>query len=147
MLAFEKAVKATPGISHCYQPGLRALGSHSSKIQPADTRCCEGSVDLDACLQTRYPDDNRWDYVLSYKKKAYFVEVHPAQTSEVETVLKKLSWLKNWIATHAPLVHKQKAANPYYWIASGKVNILKTSQQYRRVAQAGLMPVSVLKLA
>ncbi len=146
MLAFEKAVKATPEISQCYQPGLRALGSNSSKIQPADTRCCYGSVDLDACLQTKYPDDNRWDYLLSYKKKAYFVEVHPAHTSEVDTVLKKLNWLKKWLAAHAPLVDKQKAVKPYYWIASGKANILKTSPHYRRAAQAGLMPVSVLKL-
>ncbi len=147
MISFKKAVETTPEISHCYQPGLRALGSDSEKVQPTSPRRCNGSVDLDVCVRGNYPVDNRWDYILSYENKVYFIEVHPAQTGEVGCILSKLQWLKKWLSNKAPLITERKAANPFYWVASGKVNILKTSNQYKKVAQAGILPVSRLRLA
>ncbi len=146
-ISFKKAVEATPEISHCYQPGLKALGSSSAKVQPGDTQSCDGSVELDVCVRETYPNDNRWDYIVSYKKKVYFIEVHPAQTSEVGCMLSKLQWLKKWLSNKAPLINERKAAKPFYWITSGKVNILKTSNQYKKAAQAGILPVSRLRLS
>ena len=144
--AFKNAVEKTPDTSNCFQSGLRALGGHSNKIALSDS--CDGSVDIDKCLfeQKKYLNANRWDYAFGYKSQAYFVEVHSANTSEVATVLRKLQWLKDWLKEKAPEINKIKASKPYYWVASGKYNILKTSPQFRTINQAGLNPISALKI-
>lgn len=56
---FKEAVKATEEIKNCYQNGLKALGNYSNKIQMGDTKKCEGSVEIDKCVETKYPQDNR----------------------------------------------------------------------------------------
>jgi hypothetical protein len=145
-MPFSRAVASTPHIRECFQNGLTALGGDSSKIRVLQTRACNGSVNLDACLATRYPSDNRWDYCFDYHGEVYFVEVHPAQTSEVNTVINKLEWLKNWLQNHAPEIDRMKAGNPFYWVQTGGFNILKTSPQYRRAREAGLLPIARLEL-
>lgn len=143
---FKNNVEALPAISDCYQPGLQGLGTDSKRVSLGNTRKCQGSVNLDACLQVTYPHANRWDYIFSYENKVYFVEVHPAQTSEVRTVLNKLNWLKNWLITQAPSIEKQKAKGCFVWIASGRMAIIPTSPQYRLLIQSGLKPMSTLRL-
>ncbi len=90
----------------------------------------------------------RWDYIVGYNEQAYFIEVHPASTSEVDNMIKKLDWLKKWLMENASAVYNMKGPNPFFWIASGKVSaILPTSKYGRRLAKAGLnKPMSVLKL-
>ena len=143
---FKKAVEATPDIENCYQPGLKSLGVHSSKITLDNTSLSEGSVDIDTCVTSKYPNDSRWDYCLSYKGKTYFVEVHTANTREVGAVLKKLQWLKDWLISNAPELIKLKAKQPFYWIQSGNYSILPNSKQERRMAQVGLKPIPKLHL-
>ncbi|MCS7036436.1 MAG: hypothetical protein RMJ33_14275 [Saprospiraceae bacterium] len=144
--AFAKAVHDTPSIAECYQRGLQALGSDSDKVSPKNSRHCQGSVSLDACLQAAFPNDNHWDYALGYAGKAYFVEVHPAIPREVKTVLKKLEWLKGWLRKEAPKLENLKADSAFHWIASGNVGTLSTSREYRQAAQAGVAPKSKLQL-
>ncbi len=141
-------MEVTPDVADCWKPGLQAFGEYSRKIELSDQNSCEGSVEIDKCTSDKklYPDENRWDYVLGYQQQAYFVEVHSANTGEVNTVLKKLQWLKDWLNQHAPEINKLKAREPYYWVQSGKFAILKNSPQIRRVNQKGLMPVPKLKL-
>jgi hypothetical protein len=146
MSSFEEIVKAIPEIQHCFQQGLKALGSDSLKIEPKNSRLCEGSVFLESCVMNQYRNVNLWDYFLSYNGKVYFVEVHPAQTSEVDTVLRKFEWLKQWLLAKAESINDLKADQPYFWIASGRFAILQNSPQYRRVVQKGLKPVPKLKL-
>lgn len=147
-MTFKQAVEATPDIKKCYQAGLRAFGSDSKKIHLGDTTKCEGSVDIDGCTTTNYPQSNRWDYCFSYKSEVFFVEVHTANTAEVSTVLRKLQWLRDWLNHEAPELAKLRAQsrNPYYWIQSSKFNIPKTSKQYRQVVQEGIKPISTLVL-
>lgn len=145
---FKEAVIATPEACDCYQQGLQALGNYSKKVELSNARKVEGSVDIDACVSKKYPSANRWDYALGYDAEAYFVEVHSAQTNEVSTVLKKLQWLKDWLNDTATELNQIKVKNrtPYYWVQSGKFDILKTSPQYRQLINAGLMPIPKLKL-
>ena len=147
-LAFKIAVEQTLDISNCFQPGLQALGSHSSKIALGTTSKCEGSVDIDACVIQKYPTSNRWDYVFSYDGEAFFVEVHSANTGEVSIVLKKLRWLKDWLHMHSPKINALKATSktPFYWLQSGNFNIPKSAPQFRLAAQAGIKPISKLNL-
>lgn len=142
---FKNAVESTPEINNGYKVGLKALGNDSNKVQLGDTSKCSGSVDIDACTQAIYPQDNRWDFALGYNNKAYFVEVHGAFTGEVSVVLKKLAWLKNWLISKAPELNKLKAKEQtFVWIQSNGNHILKNSPQNRLLAQNGLIPVARL---
>ncbi|WP_207420229.1 hypothetical protein [Desertivirga brevis] len=142
---FQIAVEATPDIKNSYMPGLKALGNNSNKIELAAT--CVGSVDIDKAVEKKYSRSNRWDYCFSYREQVYFVEVHPASTSEVETVLKKLDWLKNWLKSDAPEVNKLKASeHPWVWIMTKGQSITSGSRQARRLAMSGIKLTSKLVL-
>lgn len=143
---FKTAVWSTPEAQNCFQSGLQALGKYSLKIIPEDSSKCAGSLDIDACTQSLYPDENRWDYALSYDSKVYFVEVHPAETGEISTVLRKLQWLKDWLSHKAPEIYKLKANAPYFWIQSGRCNITMTSVQGKKLAKLGIRIVPRLNL-
>jgi hypothetical protein len=143
---FKDAVQATPEIAANYKNGLSALGIYSAKIIVGNTKFLNGSIDIDSGTLDKYPNENRWDYAISYKNKVYFIEVHSAKTSEVKTVLKKLVWLKNWLNVKAPFINKLKAQKPYYWIQSKQFAIPKSSSQYRIAISAGLKPINKLEL-
>jgi len=143
---FKAAVEATRSIKNCYQPGLRGFGANSAKINLTNTSLCNGSIDIDACVREDYPNSNRWDYCFGYNNEAYFVEVHSANTGEVSTMLNKLQWLKDWLNSDAPALNSIKAKVPFYWIQSGKYNILPNSPQSRRIAVAGIKPIAKLAL-
>jgi hypothetical protein len=144
---FKIAVENTPDIANCYQSGLQALGKYSKKIDLAETTLCSGSVEIDECTKAKYPNDPRWDYALCYNSEVFFVEVHTANTSEVNAVLNKLQWLKDWLNKEAPEINKLKAKNqPYIWIQSNDFHIPKTSPQYRLAVQKGIKPIAKLSL-
>ena len=146
-MTFQQAVEQTPDVATGFQAGLGALGKYRTRIQPTDERFLNGSIDIDSCTREKYPNENRWDYALGYNEVVYFIEVHSANTSEVSVVLKKQEWLKNWLNLKAPLINKLKKAQPaFYWISSNNFNILKSSPQYRRIAQAKLIPFTQLRL-
>lgn len=139
-MKFKQLIQGIHTINTCFRNELQALGNNSSKIQPADTRKCEGSIGMDSCLAKTNPNDSRWDYAVGYDQKIYYIEIHPASTSEVDTVIKKLFWLKTWLNEDGLPVKSafdDKSAT-YHWIASGKIAILKNSLYARRLAQSGL---------
>jgi hypothetical protein len=142
-VTFQQAVCRTPDLgAAAFQPGLQALGNHSRRIQCADARRLTGSVALDDRLASTYPNDPRWDYGIGLREArgetAIRIEVHPASTGEVEAVLNKLRWLKDWLRIQAPKLHRLTAAQAYYWLATGGVHIRPGSPQARRLQSAGL---------
>jgi hypothetical protein len=142
-VTFQQAVAQTPDLgASTIQPGLQALGNNGSRVQCTDTRSLIGSVVLDDVLKAKYPNDPRWDYGVGLRKSkreaAVWIEVHPASTSEVTTVLKKLHWLKNWLKNQAPTLDKLTAAQSYYWAATNGVHIRQGSPQARQLQLAGL---------
>lgn len=147
-MSFRQAVEATSDIDTGYLPGLTAFGNFSKRVVVKDTTKLQGSVDIDACTNEKYPNDNRWDYAFAYKDEVFFVEVHSAITSEVKTVLKKLQWLKDWLVAQAPEINKLKAKrkNPFIWVQSKNFQIPKTSPQYLMAVQKGLLPLKKLEL-
>lgn len=146
-MAFRRAVQNTPQIANCYQNGKSALGINSVKVREANPRSLSGSVELDACLLRQFPTANRWDYVVGYNNVAYFMEVHHASTSEVDTMINKLNWLKNWLRTDGTYLDAIKASNPYHWVFTNKNTISKGSTYERRLVRAGLgMPKRELVL-
>ena len=144
---FKSIVQAIPAIAGAYREGLQALESKDAgKVKPQNPRKLSGSVYLDKCLKTTNPHDARWDYVIGYREKAYFVEVHPANTSNVDEVVKKKKWLDVWLKTKALDLKAMMAGTSYYWIASGKVAILPNSPQARKIAKNKLVLCKELNL-
>jgi hypothetical protein len=145
--AFKDAVAATPDIETGYRAGLQALGEHSKRIVVSDTAKLYGSVDIDTCTQTKYPNSARWDYAIAYNDEVFFVEVHSAHTKEVAEVVKKLEWLQGWLRQHAPEIEKLKAKkNPFVWIQSKNFQIPKMTPQYRLAVSKNILPKKTLIL-
>ncbi|MEB3356034.1 MAG: hypothetical protein VKK04_04860 [Synechococcales bacterium] len=143
-MSFVNAVKETPLLKEALKQGLGALGTNSSKVQPVYPRKCEGSVDIDTAVKTQYPTSSRWDYALGYDGETHFIEVHSAQTSDVESVLRKLQWLKDFLAQDAPALNREP--KKFHWIAAGKVSVLPGSSESRRLAKQGLRIIGRLPL-
>lgn len=151
---FREAVTSAPEpVASAWQPGLQALGSDSHRVRCSDTRRLTGSIALDETLRESYPEEPRWDYGIGLRRSeqevAIWVEVHPARTDEIDSVLSKLRWLKSWLAHSAPSLNAitPHAESPFYWVASGEVHISRNSPQARRLAVNGVhYPVRVLHL-
>jgi hypothetical protein len=134
-MSFRDDVVATSDISGCYQCGLNGIkSSERSYFRFSDTRKIDGSVDIDSCVKSKYPYDNRWDYMIGYNDEIYFVEIHPASTSEVRTMISKLTWLKQWLRDQSSPLE-----GSFHWVASGKVAIAKGSPQARKLACSGIV--------
>jgi hypothetical protein len=135
--------KVLPGAC---EDGLQALEKKDrGRVNCKDPRRLAGSVNLDEALKRVDPNGNRWDYGIGVRRKGgkeevFWVEVHPASTSDVGKVLTKLEWLDDWLSKKAPALRKLTAKNGYVWIASGEVDIrlLKGSSRGRLLAEAGL---------
>jgi hypothetical protein len=143
-MSFNDAIENTPLLQNAWENGLKALGSNSSKVKPSDTRKCEGSVDIDTAVKSIYPNDSRWDYALGYDGTTHFIEVHPAKTDEVKSVLNKLKWLKYFLIDDAPELNKEP--RHFHWISSDGNHILPNSSQARQLAQSGIKVVRELSL-
>lgn len=142
---FKNTIAKTPQISGCYKAGISALGSNKEKVMAKNTRLLLGSIDLDTCLKRIFPNQNRWDYIVCYNKDVYFIEVHPVKTGEINTVLKKLEWLAGWLKQNATEIKKLEKT-PYYWAASGSVNISPVSPQYKKLSKHGIKIVERVEL-
>jgi hypothetical protein len=117
-------------------------------ISVNDTRACEGSLNIDECTAKVRPGENRWDYCFAYKNEVFFVEVHPAETSDVETVINKLNWLKEWLTSSAPAISALTATTmfPFHWLHTGSTHIIPGSKQYRKATQHNILPKARLEL-
>lgn len=143
---FQQAVESTPDINNGFRNGLQALGSNAQRITAQDTRKLEGSVDIDACTQSLYPNEARWDYAVGYDKKAYSFEIHPADTSNVKEMIKKAEWLNKWLIQKAPALNSLVVNKVFYWIASGRQKILPNSPQSRQLSRSKIKLISNCKL-
>lgn len=154
---FRAAVESCPDLKDCFRDGLRGFkGEHRALVALANPRDLAGSVDLDTALSSKpkHRNAHRWDYGLGYRAKGgervVWVEVHPATSSEVPLMIKKLDWLKGWLKSAAPslanLPHRKP--NAHVWLATkAGVKITSASRHARLLAAAGLaLPTRTLKL-
>ena len=117
---FKTAVLSTPDLE--YHEGKGALSNqYKRKVEVAD---CQGSVDIDFCLKDKPLGKNqsRWDYAIGFNNQSYFVEIHSADTKNIDEVMKKADWLKRWLKTSAPKLNEIKHY-PFYWVATSGIDI------------------------
>lgn len=146
--AFQMAVEKTEEVKNGFRVGKQAIkNADRNKIDVADNKKLQGSLDIDSLVQTLYPQDPRWDYALSYDDKIYYLEIHSTETSQIDKVISKVKWLKNWLKTRASEINKlPKAEHPYTWVQSGRYAILPTSKDKMKLSVAGIVTANKLSL-
>lgn len=121
-----------------WQPGLQAItaGEGKGRITARDSAKLLGSAFIDRDCE-RAPvgkGKHRWDYVLGCDRTgspfAHFVEVHSAETSGVDDMMKKLRWLRDYLERDDQAALK-KSPREFHWVASGRVRIPKHVRQYK----------------
>lgn len=141
-MRFEEAVRHTPDLEDAYKPGLQALrpvdGNHVSATNP---RSIAGSVDLDAALRPLAPNSPVWDYGVAQRagrdmERVFWIEIHPATTGEINSVLAKLEWLKGWLRNDGTRL--DGFDREFVWVASGRTALRPGAQQTKRMAAMGL---------
>jgi len=144
-MRFQDAVANSNDVRNAFRAGIQALSAiDRDKLSFTNTRKISGSLNLDAALAGLYPGQPRWDYGIGIKKteftdKAVWVEVHPADANQVQKMIDKLTWLKNWLNNRArDLMTITENDFPYVWVASGRVSFQRTSPQAKRLALAGI---------
>ena len=146
---FADAVGRTPEIAECLKNGLQAVERQDrNQIRYNASRDLKGSVYIDKCLERRYPNAPRWDYVFGYRDRIYYVEVHPADnTRKVREVTEKLEWLKQWRRYSAPSLENLEHDSTYHWVSTGRTTSSVKRGKYRQIlAKNGIRgPISVLR--
>ena len=131
--------------------GLAALETRDRKcVQRAAGTTFAGSVNMDEAYRQLEPQSNRWDYGLGFsiadEEFAVWIEPHSATSaSEVTTMLRKLQWLKDKLASEEfqglrKMTEKarQKGLRQFSWVAHGKIGFRKGTSDANRLSQAGL---------
>lgn len=159
--AFQLAARAAGlDASTHFALGLGAVqGCYRSRIQSCDVRRLRGSLDIDSALASLEPNNHRWDYAIGFQlanngpEVAVWVEFHPAVTSEVDTVLNKLEWLRRKLSTLQLLSRLTEAAGAngikcFHWLPTGSgVHIPAHTPQAKKLAAKGLtVTASTLRL-
>ena len=144
----EAAVAKTSEVVGFYCRSLQALESKDKKkglIDYEDSSKIMGSVYLDkATRDLDHPFPKRWDYVIEYSKKIYYYEPHPASGgNKIEEVIGKAEWLRWWLTNNAPDI-KDLGTEGFFWIHTGKCNILPNSQQSKKLLDLGVQLKSKL---
>ena len=104
-MRFQDAVASADDVRESYRPGLQALLKRDrNKLSCKNTRKISGSLHLDAAVEGLYPNQPRWDYGVGIKTteirdRAIWLEIHPADAHEVQRVIEKRTWLRNWLRT------------------------------------------------
>ena len=142
-MTFKDAVGKVSGLEKAHQVGLQALRAEDKPhIDAENTRHLTGSVDIDTALRATYPNDNRWDFAITYKhanrtaEVVYWVELHTASDSQVKVVIKKAQWLLGWLkGAGKPLAEFER---DIVWVSSGATSFTLSAPQRKQMAQAGL---------
>lgn len=144
-MSLKDVVDTNENLRGCWKKGMQALRKKDKSLIKAAKGICKGGIDIDACLKNLCRHENRWGYGLGVGEKGVFVEVHSAHTTEVNAVLAKLEWLKEYFSAHCSGFSNLDRS--YYWVASGQLAIRKGTPQERRLVKAGIKgPVSSLDL-
>lgn len=137
---FKSAIEAIPAVAHKYQGGLQGLKPpHRQKLKSGNI--ARGSIDLDAALETSYPNDPRWDYGIGLpyqenEEQVLWLEPHHASSGQAKRVVNKLKALKAWLQSHAPALSRMH--RHFVWQTTNNVSQADTKQRFALAEQAGI---------
>jgi len=152
---FDQAVLDAEWIASVRGLGAIKKSEGKKRVSVAQEIALLGSADIDGACRDVHPQANRWDYLVGVERSGepvvHYVEVHSAETSEVSVLEKKLAWLRGEYLGRAAQEKLKTLTSEFHWVASGRVNIPKTTPQYRYLSvtlrSRGLQgPVTSLEL-
>jgi len=140
---FKKAVGKTPNLETAWKPGLGALRTQDRPhVAPENPHLLRGSADIDSAVKRHQPNAHRWDFAIGFRHTdrsqdcIYWVEIHTGNDKEVKVVLKKLRWLKTWLAGDGVLL--KDFERDFIWVSSGATTFTLGAPQLKQFAQLGL---------
>lgn len=146
--SLESICRDNPVLNSYCKAGLQAIKKDNrNKIIVPDSKLLGSSVDLDNALKTIISQENRWDYGFEYDHYFIFIEIHPAETSQIDCICKKVIDTKEWLNNNCPeILHLpkfEKGKRQYYWISSGRTNlkIIPNSTHARKLAKNNIVSV------
>jgi hypothetical protein len=100
-------------------------------------------VNVDEALRQTHPTDSRWDYAVGLAVNrstdfALWIEVHPANSLHVDTVIKKRRWLRSWLQAAGAELKKITPGRNYVWLATSPVALPQNSSQRKKLAEEGV---------
>jgi hypothetical protein len=95
------------------------------------------SLDLDEALRPTFPQDNRWDYLVSIpgSAKILALEPHSANDSEISVVIAKKRHAVTQLRTHLKPGHR---VSEWLWVSHGRTSFSAMDRASKRLAQAGI---------
>jgi hypothetical protein len=133
-----RALQATSPLLSQVRDGLEAVKRKDRSYLAQDVRrAFADSLDLDAALQEKHPEENRWDYLLGHapSEEVIGVEPHSAKQDEISTVIAKKKAAKAQLAEH---LQSRKRVARWLWVASCKVHFADTEKARRLLDQNGI---------
>lgn len=119
-------------------PGVQAvLPRDQVLIALAERRKVGESLDLDAATAAAFPQDHRWDYILSVPSanKLVGLEPHPATNAEISVVIRKK---KNALAVLRQHLKPGQAVVEWHWVTHGRVGFSPMDRARRALSQEGI---------
>jgi hypothetical protein len=120
-------------------PGVDALKKKDRQLlAEAARQTIVESLDLDTAMATTHPDSHRWDYLVAVspsKAPLVAVEPHSARESEVSVVVQKKRNTEKFLRGH---LNQTSNVSRWVWVASGRVDFLKTEKVRRNLDQQGI---------
>lgn len=131
-----------------FSNGFNALTSADKRhVKVPNTSLINGSLALDNAAKQDVPDNYRWDYAIDYNGNVYFLEIHPASTSEISTMINKVDGLQQWLKTiDADLMALPPVDRKFYWVSSGKTDlrIMPNSRHAKQLAAKKIKHVGTI---
>lgn len=121
--------------SHCKAGTSALIAADKARLSVTDGKVT-ASIDVDGLMKKAEPNSNRWDYLIEYCDKVYAIEVHGCTEGEVDKVVKKAEWIRQWINRQPNLkkiVYKADIA-VCFWLSSNTTNISPLSPKGRILA-------------
>jgi hypothetical protein len=132
------ALRASSTLLPLVQPGLSAMLPVDRTLVAIDIRTAFGDgVDLDGATAAAFPNDHRWDYILSVPEaeKLIGVEPHSAGDGEVRVVINKK---KNAMVVLREHLRTSVRVSEWHWITHGRVRFSDMSKTAKMLSQNGI---------
>ena len=95
------------------------------------------SIDLDAASRPEFPEENRWDYMMSLPATSEIVglEPHTARDSEICVVISKRKHALAYLRSHLRAGHH---VAKWFWVSHGPVGFSRMERARRLLDQNGI---------
>lgn len=141
MPLLRNALRAGSALLPFVSNGVGAIaGAHRNLIAAPERARVGDSMDLDSALEAAFPNQNRWDYVLSVPDAGLLVGVEPHTSAdhEISVVIKKKQRALEHLREH---LQPKYGVTRWYWATSGRCMFSSMERARRRLDAAGIQYV------